>query len=184
MSDDGAFQAECCLTINEDIAKETDAEWEGYLSKVDDQVDPTKYRSRLRDIKDSKNTDPMVLALVKGTSQVADALLEISHIKHGKDAPRKKVLDICLHPRFDVDAYNVIDAEFMRNYSDILRDSIVCSLELIFGENPANELRLYGRTDYMYGYFLAIASEITRNGGIEGLAVFCQGRWLVFKKEG
>ena len=152
------------------------------MEQVGDRIDTSRYLSVLRDIKAlPSDADVSIHALTSGT-QIADALLKISRVKHGKGSPRVKVLDIYPHPRFDLDAQDEHPQDLMNELWGTISASIVESINLIYGENPAGSIKLYGRTEHMQGFFSAVASYLSAGGRLKHLKVSFHSKWLEFRK--
>lgn len=171
-----------------EMSAATRLSWAATISEIEEKIEPSRYWMVLGtlDGHGTSATDGTATAycLVPDGSDAAEAVLEIALIRHGKGAPRAKALNIYLHPRFDLAARESIDLAFLTEYSDIIGGSLTEAIrQTLYGDDPVNELKLYARSDQMYGYFQVIALNLTKNGGVDGLNVHCHGRWLVFARK-
>ncbi len=171
-----------------EISAATRQSWAATISEIEEKIEPSRYWMVLGTL-DGHGTsaaDGIVPAycLIPEGDDAAEAVLEIALIKHGKGAPRAKALNIYLHPRFDLAARDSVDLAFLTEYSDVTGGALTEAIRVtLYGDDPVKELKLYARSDHMYGYFQAIALNISKNGGVDGLNVRCQGRWLVFARK-
>jgi hypothetical protein len=115
----------------------------------------------------------------------ARSVVEITQVLPKSDNARLKLLDITLEPNLNVEAKEEGDAETFKETFDILSQSIVESLSLIFSDLPSSELKIYGRTDRMAGMF----DRMRTSGKLDdvlarcGLSVRQECKWLVFYKK-
>ena len=169
--------------LNDQIVSETDRAWRDVLHH-NERINQERYLSILKDISAPETENEVKVHAISTANSTAESLLKISRVDHGKDAPRVKVLDIYLHPRLDLDGREEHSPEFLDDLWDIAALSISGPISLIFGENPADSIKLYGRTEQLQGYFQAVATHIAQSEGIEGLDVSSHSKWLEFRKIG
>jgi hypothetical protein len=108
------------------------------------------------------------------------ALLELIHARPESDAPWLKLLNLYVEPRLDVEKRELGDSSTISEAAEVVVASITEALILTFEDLPSAQLKIYGRTEQMKGFFEGLVA--TFDDPVPGIKVKLEGRWLVFDK--
>jgi len=159
----------------------TSNEWRSQFSRHKNQLIPSEYERILAWAAgcvdyEGPACESFAYGVYENGAGHAIAISEVVYSKSGRKW--LKLLDLHLCPAVDLSFYN--DELDIMGLSSIFAAAIVGTFHLT-KRHPTDTVKLYGRSGTLLTFLKGIGAYIERQGGLPGLKVGIEGRWLVIR---
>lgn len=168
--------------FDSDRLSATRANWGSHLKRHKDQFLASEYQRILDWTEDhidyqGNSKDTFAYGIFADSAKHADAIVEIIYAKSGKQWLKLLSLHLCPSAElsFETQSFDIAKV------AGIFSAAVTGTVKLTSTAHPTKVTKLYGRSGTLLAFLQGLGSHIQANGGVKGLKVSLEGRWLVFR---
>lgn len=155
--------------------------WDTQIKDLAGELVPSEYQRILEWVGShvdygSKTQESFAYGVFQNEGGPAEAIIEVSYTMLGKKW--LKMLDIHLSPAMYIAFTGGAD---LVRLTDTYAAAVIGTVNLTSKAHPTQTVKLYGRSGTLLAFLKGVGAYIEQNGGVEGLKVGIEGRWLVIR---